>query len=76
MARKSMTFGVFPSREQFDEAFYEECEKGVFTFGNDERVGNDAMNCTELWDELHKAMADGAEDWCGCVLGVLGFEWI
>ena len=88
---KSMTYGTLPLETEFVAAFETFCPDGRFKFGNDERVGNDTLNCTELWNELVKAHgewndfsddteygedADSAGDWCSAVLSVLGFEWI
>ena len=89
MARRSMTYGVMPSLEDFDAACAEpdeECGKSVddlgFAFGNDERIGTDTLTGTELWNELQKAQAEfeagdeKAGDWCSAVLGCFGFEWV
>lgn len=89
MARRSMTYGVMPTREEFDAACSEpdeECGKSVddlgFSFRNDERIGSDTLTGTELWIELEKAHIEWeagderAGDWCSFVLGCLGFEWI
>lgn len=89
MARRSMTYGVMPSLEEFDAACAEpddECGKSVddlgFSFGNDPRIGTDTLTGAELWNELRKAHGEWeagdekAGDWCSCVLGCLGFEWI
>ena len=89
MARRSMTYGVMHSLEDFDAACAEpdeECGKSVddlgFAFGNDERIGTDTLTGTELWNELQKAQAEfeagdeKAGDWCSSVLGCLGFEWV
>lgn len=91
MARVSMTYGVMPTRKQFDTACDEpdlECGPNGsvaatgFRFGNDKRVGDATLSPDELWTELQRAHAEweaGAEeagDWCSSVLGCLGFEWI
>lgn len=89
MARRSMTYGVMPTREEFGAAWAEpdeECGKSVddlgFSFGNDERIGSDTLTGTELWREVEKARAEWeagdekAGDWCSAVLGCLGFEWV
>ena len=89
MARRSMTYGLMPSREEFDTACAEpdsECGKSVddvgFSFGNDERIGTDALTSGELLEELQTAREEWEEgdekagDWCSAVLGCLGFEWV
>lgn len=92
MARRTMTFGVMPSREEFDAAWGDVAGGDErFSFGNDPRVGNCQLGSGELWDELQRARAeydavdgssdDGGEpesagDWCSSVLGCLGFEWV
>lgn len=91
MTRVSMTYGVMPTREQFDAACDEpDPERGPngsaaatgFRFGNDKRVGDATLSPDELWTELQRAHAEweaGSEeagDWCSSVLGCLGFEWI
>lgn len=88
---RSMTFGVMPSREEFDAACAapdEECGRSVdddgFSFGNDPRVGDCTLSPAELWDELQRAHAEyaggggdeAAGDWCSSVLHLLGFEWV
>lgn len=74
--RKSMTYGVMPTREEFDEACSEHdpddppqacvADQG-FPFENDKRVGSDRLTPDELWEELQKAFAeyqavDGSSD--------------
>lgn len=58
MAHTSMTYGVLPTREQFDEAFDRECPEGTFSFGNDERFGNDEVSERALWNELTVALGE------------------
>jgi hypothetical protein len=59
----SMTFGVMPTREQFDEAWRKtgeeasELRSDCFHFGNDKRLGTDVLTQDELWNELVKARA-------------------
>jgi len=90
--RQSMSYGVMPSKDDFEAAFEAKCPNGKFAFGNDKIVGTDKLTCTQLWDELQKqrnrwenfpddedddgSKGDQAGDWCSCVLSVLGFEWI
>lgn len=89
MARRSMTYGVMPSLEEFEAACAEpdgECGRSVddlgFSFGNDERIGTDTLTGGELWEELQRAHGEWEEgdekagDWCSAVLGCLGFEWV
>lgn len=69
MARRSMTYGVMPSLEEFDAACAEpddDCgpdaptsvaDRG-FSFGNDKRIGNDILSPSELWTELTRAKAE------------------
>lgn len=89
MARRSMTFGVMPSREEFDAACAEEdpdngrsVDNHGFGFGNDPRVGSVTMGGDELWKELtrahgeYEAGSEASGDWCSSVLGCLGFEWV
>lgn len=88
--RKTMTWGVMPSREEFDEAWDAQCDER-FAFGNDPRLGTCALSQDELWEELLKAHAESqavdgssddggaperAGDWCSAVLYCLGFEWV
>lgn len=89
MARRSMTYGVLPSLEEFEAACAEPDGDGGesvddvgFAFGNDERIGTDTLTTGELWNELQNAHRDwedgddGAGAWCSAVLGCIGFEWI
>lgn len=74
MARRTMTFGVMPSKEEFDEACAAKdpdsgrsADEDGFSFGNDPRVGTVTMTPDELWKELLKARAehdavDGSSD--------------
>lgn len=73
---KRMTYGTFPSREEFDKHLLEVCQSDNFRFGNDPRVGNSTLDKDELWNELNKAMEEGDEDWCSCVMSALDFEWV
>jgi hypothetical protein len=53
---KSMTYGVLPTEDEFRAAYdATELRDGLFHFGNDKRLGNCALNCTELWNEVCKA---------------------
>lgn len=61
-----MTFGVMPSREQYDagydHALSEGNVDGRFHFGNDPRMGTDSLSREELWKELQKAHAEYESD--------------
>jgi hypothetical protein len=88
----SMTYGTMPTREQYDEAWnkledQEELRGHKFHFGNDPRMGTDALTQYELWDELVKAHhefetsddeneIDEVGDWMSSVLYCLNIEWI
>lgn len=57
----SMTFGVMPTREQFDSAMVRlnarrEFNAPGYKFRNDQRVGTCVLSSDELWDELQKAL--------------------
>lgn len=87
---KPMTFGTFPSHEEFEQAFDAKCP---FGFRLEHGSPGHAMapglyDCHELWRELHDLTEregrgdwDGPEDkgpgtWASSVMGQLGFEWI
>jgi hypothetical protein len=85
----SMTYGILPSREQFDAAwekkFVFDGETYPMSFGNDKRVGSCLLSREELWEELCAAHAkfhsDNGENemagqWCSDVLSILGIEWV
>ena len=84
----TMTFGVMPTEEQFDQACQMVDDEGRsvaehgFGFGNDPRVGTDRLTQGELWKECQRAFeeysqgSDPAGDWLSSVLGCLGFEWV
>lgn len=64
---RSMTYGVMPTREEFDAACLEHDPEDPpeaciayhgFHFGNDPRVGNETLTPDELWAELQKARAE------------------
>ncbi len=81
---KTVTYGVMPTREEFDAAYeVASTDDGHgFRFRNDKRIGNGELTCSELWDELVKAHAEfeagdeEAGDWCSAVLGCLDWEWV
>ncbi len=66
--RREMTFGVMPTREEFDLACREHdpedppqatVENLGFHFGNgDPRVDEGTLSQDELWEELQRAYAD------------------
>lgn len=91
----TMTYGTMPTREQFDEGFDEavvnassgDMANGLFSFGNDPRVGTCRLNQEQLWEELNQAYIDyratsdeqeeeEAGNWISCVLSCLGIEWV
>lgn len=78
----SSTYGVLPTKEQFDKAFEVQCPEG-FKVGNDKLYGNHTFSCEELWSAvLHRTKLfleegdDISGDWASCVLYCLGFEWV
>jgi len=81
---KSMTYGTLPTEKEFRTAYdTTDMRDGLFHFGNDERLGNCALNCSQLWKEVCECHTlyeqwgeDETGDWLSCVLGCLGFEWI
>lgn len=66
--RREMTYGVMPTREEFDAACLEHDPEDPpeacvalqgFAFGNgDPRLGEDRLTADELWEELQRAYAD------------------
>lgn len=82
--RKTYTYGVMPSREDFSAAFEQECPEGTFTVGNDPLFGNHTFeNESELWTAVSEAANrhndrgdDGAGQFASAVLDHLGFEWV
>lgn len=61
--KRSMTHGILPSESEFRAAYDAQDEAGelrdgLFYFGNDKRLGNCALNCTELWNEVQKALTE------------------
>jgi hypothetical protein len=91
MTPKSMTYGVLPTREEFEEAFSATCgvasvaiaNERACAFTDDPRVGTCELTCSELWAEITRARAEWTDEhnerpegWISDVLGVLGFEWV
>jgi len=81
--RKTTTYGVMPTRQEFDEAYEDASIPGRgFRFRNCKRVGTGELSGPELWEELVKAHSEyeagdeAAGDWCSAVLGCLGWEWV
>jgi hypothetical protein len=86
----SYTYGVLPSKEEFDAQFDVAVGHGnTFSFGNDKRIGNDHLTCDELWIELKQAVEEfegtavlpiqkqnDAGNWASVVLFCLNIEWI
>jgi|HubBroStandDraft_6_1064221.scaffolds.fasta_scaffold289991_3 hypothetical protein len=83
----SMNYGEMPSREEYDLAWEQAVDRNKFRFGNDKRIGDDALSQDELWDELQKAHLefkaarnpteiDTVGDWLSSVLYCLGIEWV
>lgn len=51
--RHSMTYGVMPEFEAFQDAFYEKVGYHYY-FGNDPIVGTDSLTYIQLWALLNK----------------------
>jgi hypothetical protein len=77
-----MTYGTLPSVEEFNEAFCEEVDRGVYRIKSGltplpgDADGEHTMS--ELW-ELVKRLAEGSEEeqsLASDILSTLGFEWI
>jgi hypothetical protein len=91
MPRTTLTYGEMPTRAQFDDG-WDQTTGHVFTFGNDERLGNCSMTRDELWEELERAWNEYADQlghpgslsrdpeklgsWLADVLHCLGIEWV
>jgi hypothetical protein len=87
-----MSYGIMPTKEQFDSCWDKvDAEEGFrgdkFHFGNDPRIGTDALSQEELWKELNIAFSEYQEqddidemnevgDWISSVLYCLDIEWI
>lgn len=90
MARKTMTFGHFPSYEEFEQAFEAECPFGFrIEHGSPgHAVAAGIYSCNELWEELHELVLLDQEDrwfgpedkgpraWADSIMARLGFEWV
>ena len=89
--KKSMTWGVLPPSDEFEDAFDALCGGGLFTVihgmdGHAVKAG--AYNCPGLRGEIERLVAmeqegcwQGPEDkgpgaWASSVMTELGFEWI
>ncbi len=79
-----MTYGVMPTRDEFDDAFDKKCGAGgTYKISND-RGGRDGdWDNRLLWHLLHEQMVayneeenEEAGDFVSAVLSTLGFEWI
>lgn len=75
-----LTYGVLPTREEFQRRFAEECPGGRCVVHEDRRLPGD---CTfdELWQEIlrahgeYRAGSGDAGDWLSGTLSCFGFEW-
>lgn len=78
--RKSMTYGVFPSRRDFFQAFKEEVTDGSYDIRNDTIVGTASFDAEGLHDLLIELTRDFGDDeamsLASDILGSLGFEWV
>jgi hypothetical protein len=77
-----MTYGVLPTEEEFEKAFFDEVESGIYRIKSGltplpgDADGEHTMS--ELW-ELVKRLAEGSEEeqsLASDILSTLGFEWI
>lgn len=84
---RTLTYGVLPTREEFETAFDQYVPGIRFEFDNDPRVGTCELTASELWQELEDAVGawesaryhktrEAAGQWCSAVLSVLGFKWV
>ena len=87
MIRRSMTYGVLPTRDEFVSAWEDLQAKGelgeTFDVSRDPYAGTDSWSCQELWKILLDAQKEytrdsneKAGDFCSSVLGIFGFEWV
>lgn len=77
------TFGILPTRKEYDLCWKKSGPAGKFAFGNDPRIGTCELTQDELWEEILRAHKDWSEcsnedagNFLSCVLNVLGFEWV
>lgn len=86
---KVLSWGTFPSYEEFVAAFLKECPSGWYeirhgSVGKDPRPPAGDYMCRELWDELYRLWRlsgfrpdeDDPASWVADILWTLGFEWI
>lgn len=60
----SMSYGVMPTREDFDRAFdavMANEDDGKLSFGNDPFVGDDRLTASETWEQLQSQLATWEE---------------
>lgn len=80
MSRKRFSYGVLPSRDEFDDAFDWECSStGRYKISNDRHGRNGNFDARELWHLVNSEVKDGSDeslDFVSAVLSTLGFEWI
>lgn len=84
--KKSMTWGVLPSKAAFTKAFEREVPEGErFTVERDPWAGTQHYTLAQLWAAVNKAVEEFEEDgdldspaaqFASSVMTVLGFEWI
>lgn len=84
----SVTFGTFPTYNEFESAFNTVCANGLFSFENDSFIGSDKLTCKQLWNEIIDIFEttedsditdnerEQAQSWCSSVMGILGWEWV
>lgn len=63
--RMRLTYGVLPTREQFDDAFEGDLgPDGVYRVRNCKRVGNRDFTCATLWAEVNDATNELSAETC------------
>lgn len=80
----SMTYGIMPTRDQFEDGWHAKREAGAlagnhFYFGQDSRVGTCMLNEFEVWEYLEKALDENTPEsleWIASVLRYLDIDWV
>lgn len=77
--RRSMTYGVMPSRKEFAEHYDYYVGEGRYRIRNDRLVGDVDLTERELYDLVKRFGQSAKEDkssLASSIMTTLGFEWI
>lgn len=84
---KTLTYGILPTREEFETIYEQELGNDTMCFCNDKRLGFQELTWSQVWEELVKAHQEretekdetkweAIGDWMSSVLYNIEIEWV